>query len=426
MNKKIITHIHQQFSRLLIAASLASLLLGHLSHYQLNSWLSFYAHDILMVFFLLLNFNSLLIFTGRLLRKWCFSKQRQNLQFGLIIVSLLIVMLGWVFSSGEVLLLACLYTSRLLIYALFIFLFQQKNFFSQQEQQQLLLFFLLAFLLFSWGQYLFFPDLRALGYLGYDDHQARLIGLWLDPAFTGLVLLYTSIYLLKVNFTKQYWRLILLVLSVGGLLLTFSRAVYLASLIVIVFALKKHSAYRAKIFTPSKIIFFTIGLLIGALLLSNFAKIRPANSLWRSHSVIIRLQSAKAQLASLTFKDYLLGRGLFVPSKAYGERLVAPQTVQPVANAPIVKRKTANFSDNFFILLISFFGLPLTIIYLIKLLAILKKYYYQRWLLFLMMMATLVVAQFNQTVFQPLIFILINWFYWSTDFAAIADDKLNK
>lgn len=414
----------QQISRLLILATFASLLLGHLQHYQLSKWLSFYAHDIFLSIFLLINLSSLKEmagkFTHQLLKGW----QKISSPFALAAISLLVILSSWFFAPSSLLLRALLYTGRLVAYLLFILLVVKKTFFIQRQKQQLLLTFFILFILLSWGQYLWYPDLRSLGYLGFDDHQARLIGLWFDPAFTGLTLLFASIYFAHTNLLKSPWRQLLLMLAVAGLLLTFSRAVYLALLVVIVFVLIKSAQVRAQLLAPTKIFFFVLGLLIAGLILSNFAKARPSNSLWRSHSVIIRLQSAQAQLFSLTFKDWLLGRGLFIPSSSYGKRLVPLQAVRPVENAPVVSRQTTNFSDNFLILLISFFGLPLTVVYLGQIFVLLQRCYRQYWSLFLMTVATLVVAQFNQTVFQPLIFLLLNYFFWS-DFAAVGD-KLKK
>lgn len=422
MNKSLATR-HQQISRLLILTTFASLLLGHLQHYQLSNWLSFYAHDIFLSMFLLINLPSLKELVAKFINKLMMWWQKPSPLFMLAVVSLLVIVSSWFFASSSLLLLAFLYTVRLLAYLLFMFLFVKKNFFAQREKQQLLLVFFILFLLLSWGQYLFFADLRSLGYLGFDDHQERLIGLWFDPAFTGLALLFAMIYFIH-TLPKRFYRTILLVLALAGLLLTFSRAVYLALLAVMITTLLKSSNLRARLLAPAKIFFFILGLLIAGIALANFAKVRPSNSLWRTHSVIIRWQSAKAQLTTLTFKDWLIGRGLFIPSSSYGKRLVPLQAVRPVDSAPIVSRQTANFSDNLIILLISFFGLPLALIYLRSIFAFWYNAYQKNWSLFLIITATLVVAQFNQTVFQPLIFLLLNYFFWSD--IVVVGGKLKK
>lgn len=81
----------------------------------------------------------------------------------------------------------------------------------------------------GWFQYLMFPDTRPLAQYGWDDHFYRLIGSFLDPAFTGLILLLT---LLLIAFRK--WETLLgrafAILSFafvwGAFALTYSRASY--------------------------------------------------------------------------------------------------------------------------------------------------------------------------------------------------------
>lgn len=96
-------------------------------------------------------------------------------------------------------------------------------------------------------QYLWLPDLTALKYYGWDDHYFRLVSTFLDPAFTGIILVLGILLLLAK--TQKYKYLMLTFLGIS-LALTFSRASYLSLLVATLF----FADYK-KIIKP---IFFTI------------------------------------------------------------------------------------------------------------------------------------------------------------------------
>ncbi len=78
-------------------------------------------------------------------------------------------------------------------------------------------------------QYFAFPDLRFLKAFNWDDHLYRLAGSFLDPAFTGLFIVFGIIIsLVKYLENKKFqWILIITGLFIC-LLLTYSRASYLS------------------------------------------------------------------------------------------------------------------------------------------------------------------------------------------------------
>src|SRR5258708_36528350 len=57
--------------------------------------------------------------------------------------------------------------------------------------------------IFGWIQYFFFPDLRALKMLGWDDHYFRLVSTYLDPAFTGILLVLAEILVIAKTIQKK-------------------------------------------------------------------------------------------------------------------------------------------------------------------------------------------------------------------------------
>jgi hypothetical protein len=80
-------------------------------------------------------------------------------------------------------------------------------------------------------QYVFYRDIRPLKEFGWDPHLNRLFGTFIDPAFIGILLVF---YLLLIcnelgnNFKKIH--VLQLLLGLGALYLTYSRASYLALL----------------------------------------------------------------------------------------------------------------------------------------------------------------------------------------------------
>ena len=82
-----------------------------------------------------------------------------------------------------------------------------------------------VFLGFGFLQYIALPDVRFLKYIGFDDHYYRLVGTFLDPNFSGLVL--AILTLLSLSLFKQK-NILLFLPPLIGLALTFSRASYLS------------------------------------------------------------------------------------------------------------------------------------------------------------------------------------------------------
>lgn len=74
-------------------------------------------------------------------------------------------------------------------------------------------------------QYLFLPDIRALKEFGWDDHLGRLVSTFLDPTFTGILLVLSM--LLAVSQGSFALGFLLLI----PLVLTYSRSSYLALIV---------------------------------------------------------------------------------------------------------------------------------------------------------------------------------------------------
>ncbi|MBI3956027.1 O-antigen ligase family protein [Candidatus Gottesmanbacteria bacterium] len=76
-------------------------------------------------------------------------------------------------------------------------------------------------------QFVWYPDLRNLWYLGWDPHYYRVFATLLDPNYVGILLVLT-LFLLLYLFRRVRWQMG----AVGvALLLTYSRSSYLALLV---------------------------------------------------------------------------------------------------------------------------------------------------------------------------------------------------
>lgn len=125
-------------------------------------------------------------------------------------------------------------------------------------------------------QYFLLPDVRFLAYLGFDDHYYRLIGSFLDPNFTGLVL--------AVLVVLSPWPLLLIPLI--ALVLTFSRASFLALAVGLVYLSLTNRRFK---------------LLLSLFLLGLFLYLAPKPfgegvNLWRTFSIVSRFENQKNAL----------------------------------------------------------------------------------------------------------------------------------
>lgn len=157
------------------------------------------------------------------------------------------------------------------------------------------------------GQYFLVPDIRWLYAFGWDDHYFRAVGFILDPGFFGLLLV---LYLILVDLRhSKRWRF-LYSLGIVPLLLTYSRASYIAYAVSIVLSGRALNSWR---FIRNR------GLLLGLFLL---LLPRPGGEgvrLERTYSIETRIESSQSAW-HLFIKSPLTGIGF----NAY--RYYVPQT----------------------------------------------------------------------------------------------------
>lgn len=186
---------------------------------------------------------------------------------------------------------AVLYLIRVIVYpSLYLVASQIK----QSELKKVVILSLVIFAFLGVLQYLFFPDLRILKNLGFDDHYFRLVGSFLDPNYTGAILSASSLYLIFSGYLS--WSLLLVI----PLALTFSRASYLSFIIPLVFGYLNKKNYNLKL-----LIFIPLLAVLIYLIPKPFGE---GVNLFRTFSIFSRLQSWQEGL-SLFFDKPVFGWG---------------------------------------------------------------------------------------------------------------------
>lgn len=110
----------------------------------------------------------------------------------------------------------------------------------------------------GWLQYLFFPDLRSLKYVGWDDHLFRLVGTFLDPGYTAIILVIGFLMVFAKILQKKNKLLIpALIFFLITIAFTYSRASYLALVTgilasIIIFKIK------LRYFIPALVLFLLV------------------------------------------------------------------------------------------------------------------------------------------------------------------------
>ena len=197
----------------------------------------------------------------------------------------LAALLSLVVNAGSVSLTSLAYFFRFVCYTAFYFAFRIAG---VKKYVRHLLFAAALFLGLGLLQYFLLPDVRFLAYLGFDDHYYRLIGSFLDPNFSGLIL--------AILVILSPWPL--LVVPLIALVLTFSRASFLALAVGLVYLSLTQRRFK---------------LLLTLLLLGLFLYLVPKPfgegvNLWRTFSIASRWQNQKNAFLLFSQKP-LFGHG---------------------------------------------------------------------------------------------------------------------
>lgn len=264
-----------------------------------------------------------------------------------------------------------------------------------------IVFFFSLLLYFGVLQYFLVPDTRFLFYMGWDYHYYRLISTIFDPGFTGLILALGYLFIQEsLQYISPKLRKFAVALSlamVGGVLLTYSRASYLAFGVIIVFLVwKKWQSAQLKQACGQALlaVFFVASL---------FFLPRPGGEgvrLERTSTISARTSAAEQSLRTVDSPtDLIIGQGLFVP--------LSVSSVSEYSGT----LNHAKVADNWMVALLAGTGVVGTVLAFAVLFQLL------RWamrkpksLLWIALLAVLVHGLFNASITYPFIWIiLLSW-----------------
>lgn len=194
--------------------------------------------------------------------------------------------------------------------------FVVKSFTPKMKKNSVISLVVLTILLDGWGyiQYFFYPSLRNLYYLGWDEHLYRLFSVFLDPNFTAVILVGNIFFLLSIFFSlnknqprfnqsqkiKKIFIFILAFLTFIATIITYSRS-------GIIMLIVSSFCFLLLIGKKKWLIMLIFILLIFAAFLSKTHQSEGTNFL-RSASVNARIESMHRGL--LIFADHpFLGVG---------------------------------------------------------------------------------------------------------------------
>ncbi len=406
---------------------LAALSLGQLTRITVGS-LVFYPHDILIGLFFLW------AIVEALSHKQLSTKQIRShfkklsifkLEIGFLIFSLGLL----VIKALNHQVLPLLYNLRLVYYALFIYLsykklkiWQKKPWFRNWFWYFLVLLFIAGFGLV---QYVLFYDLRPLLFLGWDEHLGRLTSTLIDPNFAGFLISVAIVYALslKTKLNQKIWWLLMFGLSTG-LILTFSRASYLTLIIGLTLSFIITQTQKLK----SAILVLGLIFLAGVFLVP-----KPpgeGGKLFRTASIKARLvhdlnincdEISQFRLSQIICNSPKTNRQKRHPEPAHNGYNVAndlqASNFYPKSSISV---SHAHWPNNLFVFIytqLGIVGLAWFIVLIVKWFLTLNKTNRLTGILFLML---LVHAQFNNTAFEPFVFLI----FWGS-LAEILRFKLN-
>lgn len=384
----------KNFRKIILWILVGLLSLGQLQRIELsqfNSAVSIYFHDILIIFIifhvLFTNFKDIKLTVINYLKK---EKKVLLFLFLLLFSHLLNII------SGDY--ISLLYSLRLFLYITFgislSILIKNNKYDAEYFKFQLFSVGVISLFL-GFLQYIFIKDTRFLSIFGWDDHYARLISTFFDPGFTGIIFLLTVLIGLSCKYIQNNTvKIITVAVFIWGIILTFSRASYLA---LIVSLLLLTTSYL-KITTDSakKIV---IGLLFIAFLILLAPKpYGEGVNLLRTSTITARIAAISKQLTSLSPKTLILGNGLFSEKNSLNYQLNEKNQLIP---------SHSRMPDNLFInvlLSTGIFGLLLFVSLLYdwaKRIRLKNSYIYAGFI------ALLVHSQFSNSLLQPFILLLL-------------------
>lgn len=239
-------------------------------------------------------------------------------------------------------------------------------------------------------QYFLFPDTRALVLMGWDDHYFRLISTLFDPGFTGIILAIAALLHIRNTFLHKtsLAEYSFILLHGIGLLLTYSRASYLAFIAGILLVALVYRWWKVLLIIPA----FALCLLLLP---------RPGGEgvkLERTASVVARLESNTQALQTQSSLGWLIGNGW------YAKKVEQPTQIKDGISVP----NHSSAPENALVFIYSSLGVIGVVLVMLFIGAlVLRVGITSEFSLAIGMV--LVHSLFSNTLFHPFILILLAW-----------------
>jgi hypothetical protein len=385
-----------QLETFIIIALFAFFPLGQITRISLSPGLAIYFHDILIVLWLI--FNHKHIFTTQL------TTQIQKISAKTVAIPLVT---GWIALGMVVAMLrfqdvtTFLFLGRVVLYLLFAWTFWVR--FAQESFIRLSLMITGSMYAgFAILQYIFLPDTRFLTAFGWDEHYYRMVGTLLDPAFTGMLLIFTliTVYSLQKQLSN-WWKLVLLLILTAGVVLTYSRASYIALIVSLV--LLAITEMFKKFPTRKQVLIATAVIVL--VCLTYYSAPKPGGdgvNLLRTTSISARLSSASQALTTLSGYEWVLGRGLFSKSAT-----AVPSELQII-------QTHARMPDNIFVTLLTQTGIVGLLLGSYLMVRCISYFWKVDRYVAIALVAVLLHSQFNNSLLQPFVLLYLLLFIASS------------
>jgi O-antigen ligase len=221
--------------KILLFGAILSLSMGEMIRVDLGNDIAFRLLDVLVLF-------SSIVFIIFCFKKREFPKSKLQKPI-LIFISLSVISLIYnsLSLSTEQLFKSSLYILRWMSYiGIYFILLSIDTKFIQTVKKSLVIVGI-SILVFGYIQYIFYPDLRNLFYLGWDEHNYRMFSVFLDPNFAGAIFVLFFLYIaslteVKVRKKEFKWILIyggVMIINLIAILLTYSRSAILMFIVSI-------------------------------------------------------------------------------------------------------------------------------------------------------------------------------------------------
>lgn len=224
------------------------------------------------------------------------------------VVALASLLLNLVNLSFDRFLISFLYLARWAAYALIYFIFKDFDAKFKLRVSYAMLFSGSIVVLLGFIQYFFYPSLRNLYYLGWDEHLYRMFSSFLDPNFAGAffaIFLIFSISFIPNLVKKRKWLSFSIIgvvgaLTLSALYLTYSRSALIMLIVSVI-------AYLFLINKKKFILLILFGLLLSIFVLPRSFKSEGTNFL-RAASSEARVKTTGEAL-SIIQKSPIYGVG---------------------------------------------------------------------------------------------------------------------